>query len=368
LRLQLPEPEDAEFPPVYLDRDKFEKIIFNLLANAIKFTPEGGAVSVDYGLEIADFATKQKESSAIRNPQSAIITIKDTGIGIPANELDKIFDRFYQVNRHQHEVQGTGIGLALTKELVQLHGGEIHVQSEVGKGRTFVVRLPLGKDHLKPEDIVEAVISDQLSVVSDQHRATSDQPQATSVESKRSGDPDFSGEPVLLIVEDNPDMRTYLRDILGQNYTFMEAGDGEEGLRQAAATVPDLIVSDVKMPKMDGFEFCHRIKAEELTSHIPVILLTARAGREDKLEGLDTGADDYVAKPFDADELRARVKNLIEQRRRLRERFSREITVQPKDIAITTYDERFLSRAMEIVEANMSNSDFDTEVFAKKWG
>jgi signal transduction histidine kinase/DNA-binding response OmpR family regulator len=375
---------EFEIPPVYVDRDKFEKIISNLLANAVKFTPEGGEVSVQLSV-----ISKPSPHDQLPTDHCLLITVKDTGIGIPANELDKIFDRFYQVDRHRHEYQGTGIGLALTKELVKLHGGEIYAQSEVDKGSTFVVRLRLGKAHLKLENIVEdsdqsSAISDQLSVTSEAkgeergneerqategpHPATIDTQQAASRSEAELPSLRDDEQPILLIVEDNADMRKYLREILEQDYRLMEAGDGEEGLRQASAAVPDLIVSDVMMPKMDGFEFCHRIKTKELTSHIPVILLTARAAREDKLEGLDTGVDDYVTKPFDADELRARVRNLIEQRRRLRERFSREITLQPKDIAITTYDERFLSRAMEIVEKHISNPDFSTETFAKQMG
>jgi DNA-binding response OmpR family regulator len=173
-------------------------------------------------------------------------------------------------------------------------------------------------------------------------------------------------ETVLLIVEDNPDMRAYLRGILGKSYRLMEAGDGEEGLRQAAAAMPDLIVSDVMMPKMDGFAFCQKIKTDERTSHIPVILLTARASGESKIEGLETGADDYLTKPFNARELQVRVQNLIQQRRRLRERFSREVTLQPRDIAITTMDELFLQRVMTIVDAHLSDADFSVEAFAEE--
>ncbi|MCI0553890.1 MAG: ATP-binding protein, partial [Anaerolineae bacterium] len=321
--LRFHSPEDSasasglEIPPVYLDRDKFEKIISNLIANAIKFTEEGGEISVQLSV-----ISNQLRHDQLITGHWTLITVKDTGIGIPANELDKIFDRFYQVNRQQHEVQGTGIGLALTKELVQLHGGEIHAQSEVGKGSTFVVRLPLGKEHLKPEDIVEA--SDQLSVISEQSSVTSEQfsvdsgtqpatsQSAAKIPTRRDNQQRVTSneqqatsdqEPVLLIVEDNPDMRAYLRGILGKSYRLMEAGNGEEGLQQAAASVPDLIVSDVMMPKMDGFAFCEKIKTDERTSHIPIILLTARASGESKIEGLETGADDYLTKPFNAREL-----------------------------------------------------------------
>lgn len=173
---------------------------------------------------------------------------------------------------------------------------------------------------------------------------------------------------MVLIVEDNPDMRTYIRDLMIQSYKIVEAVDGADGLAKAAETNPDIIISDVMMPNMDGFQFCEKIKTDERTSHIPVILLTARASGESKIEGLETGADDYLTKPFDATELRVRVNNLIEQRRKLRERFRREITVQPGDITVTSTDEKFLQRAINIVEENISDSDFNIDRFCSEIG
>lgn len=172
--------------------------------------------------------------------------------------------------------------------------------------------------------------------------------------------------PIVLIVEDNADVRTYIRDYLEKEYQIMEAVDGEDGFEKSAEAVPDLIISDVMMPKMDGHELCRKLKTDERTSHIPVILLTARAGGESKVEGLETGADDYIIKPFDARELQVRVKNLIEQRRKLRERFRKEIRLQPKDIAVTSMDEEFLQKVMNVIEENLSDPEFSTEEFAKK--
>ncbi|MCB0293837.1 MAG: response regulator, partial [Calditrichaeota bacterium] len=163
-------------------------------------------------------------------------------------------------------------------------------------------------------------------------------------------------------------MRAYIRDFLMQFYDVVEAVDGKEGLAKAAKTHPDMIISDVMMPNMDGFQFCEKIKTDPRTSHIPVILLTARASGESKIEGLETGADDYLTKPFDAKELRVRISNLIEQRRKLRERFRREIIVQPGDITVTSIDEKFLQRAISIVEANISESDFNIDQFCSKIG
>ncbi len=383
---------------VYVDRDKLEKIVSNLLSNAFKFTPEGGAVAVavaaavgsrsNFGLRIADFGTTQSpatrnlKSEILQHKESVEIRVKDTGIGISPDKLEKVFDRFYQADdSYTREQEGSGIGLALTKELVELHYGEIRVMSELGKGSTFIVRLPLGKEHLKPEEIVEA--SDQSSVISEQllvaidskieeqesrikDQASSIEDRALSVESERSGDPDSSGQPVLLIVEDNADVRAYIRDYLEKDYQIIEAVDGEAGFEKSAQAIPDLIISDVMMPKLDGYELCRKLKTDERTSHIPVILLTARAGGESKVEGLETGADDYIIKPFDARELQVRVKNLIEQRRKLRERFRKEVTLQPKEIAITSMDEQFLQKAMAVVEQNLSDAEFSTDEFARR--
>lgn len=357
----------------YFDAEKLEKIVYNLLSNAFKFTPEGGTVIVDLGFGNADFDAKQQEAPAIRNPQSEIdenrtfiqITVKDTGIGIAKDHLPHIFDRFYRASEAlTGEQGGTGIGLALAKEFVELHHGKIRVESEVGKGSTFTVLLPLGREHLSDDEIVDSVSSDQYPVISDQDSVSGNEQPATSIQQQATSDE----QPVLLIVEDNDDMRRYLRNSLIPDFEIVEAENGEAGYQVACKKTPDLIVSDVMMPIMDGFALCAKLKTDQRTSHIPVILLTARAGQEDKLEGLETGADDYLTKPFDARELQIRVKNLIAQRQRLRERFSREITVQPKDITVTSIDEKFLQQALDIVEENMSDDDFQIDQFCRAIG
>lgn len=364
----------------YFDAEKLEKIVYNLLSNAFKFTPEGGTVIVDLGFGNADFDAKQQEAPAIRNPQSEIdenrtfiqITVKDTGIGIAKDHLPHIFDRFYRASEAlTGEQGGTGIGLALAKEFVELHHGKIRVESEPGKGSTFTVLLPLGRDHLSDDEIVDSVSSDQYPVISDQDSVSSNEQPATSIQQHASSDkyPATSTErPLVLIVEDNDDMRRYLRNSLNPDFEIVEAENGEAGFQVACKKTPDLIVSDVMMPVMDGFALCEKLKTDQRTSHIPVILLTARAGQEDKLEGLEIGADDYLTKPFDARELQVRVKNLIAQRQRLRERFSREITVQPKDITVTSIDEKFLQQALDTVEENISDSDFQIDQFCRAIG
>jgi signal transduction histidine kinase/DNA-binding response OmpR family regulator len=351
----------------YVDRDKLEKIVSNLLSNAFKFTPEGGAVTVAVGRS-SSTQLQSPPASATAAANFVHITVKDTGIGIPPEKLPHIFDRFYQADdSYTREQEGSGIGLALTKELVELHHGEIQVTSEIGKGSTFTVRLPLRKEHLKPEEIEArgkeqgAIDQDAITPVIQPSIDPSIQAQATSDQR-----PATSDQPVLLIVEDNADVRDYICDYLEADYQIIEAIDGEDGLVKSIEKIPDLIISDVMMPKMDGYELCRKLKTDERTSHIPVILLTARAGGESKVEGLETGADDYIIKPFDAHELQVRVKNLIEQRRRLRERFRKEMILEPKEFAVTSMDEQFLQKAMAVVEQNLSDAEFSTDEFARR--
>ncbi len=372
--LQFHAPEEEII--AYVEREKLETMVTNLLSNAFKFTANRGKVAVAAAVE----KTKLPTTSATDFVE---IRVSDTGIGVPEDQLDKVFDRFYRVdNGAAHS--GTGIGLALTKELVELHHGGITVESKVGKGTTFIVRLPLGKAHLKPEQIGETVSSEQYPVVSrseteiptfrdEQSPEPSIQHLPANDKSVRSEDPDYSGQPAtsnqqpaLLIVEDNADMRAYMRGYLEENYRIIEAEDGARGMKQAHKHAPDLIISDVMMPEMDGFELCEKLKTDERTSHIPVILLTARASGESKVEGLETGADDYLTKPFDAKELQVRVKNLIEQRRRLRERFRRELVIQPSEVTVTSMDEAFLKKVMAAVEAHIDDPSFETNDLARE--
>ena len=265
--------------------------------------------------------------------------------------------------------------MALAKELVELHHGEISVHNEMGQGSKFIVRLPLGKQHLKEQELIDETITvaaengSQIQIDGYGQQAQDKKKiiDTVSIPSKSESKTE-KHQPVILIVEDNQDVRTYVREHLDTDYQVKEACDGADGFEKATDIIPDLIISDVMMPGMNGFELCSKLKTDERTSHIPVILLTARASGESKLEGLETGADAYLIKPFDAKELQVRIKNLIEQRRELRERFSREITLQPQDIAITSTDERFLQRALNLIEKHLDNPDFDLATFTKNIG
>jgi len=357
--------------PIYIDQDKLEKILYNLLSNAFKFTGDGGRITVTVGSEqstVSNISTEDwRLETAGSKDKYVEIRISDTGQGIPPKKLEHIFDRFYQSNDSYDKIQeGSGIGLALTKELVELHHGEIRVKSQPGKGTEFTVCLPAGSEHYKTEEII-----DEPDInITDKHS----EPYIEHPGQELLPDPDLDiddrikdSKPLILIVEDNDELRSYIRSYFIKDYHIMEAINGETGLEKAFEKIPNLVISDVMMPKMDGLEFCQRLKTDERTSHIPVILLTAKAAMEDKIEGLETGADDFLTKPFDPEELKVRIKNLIIQRNKLREQFFRELDFagQMTSKDILSLDREFLQKAKKTVEDNLSDYDFSIEVFAQ---
>ena len=332
-----------------IDQEKMEKVMHNLLSNAFKFTRENGEVILN--LRIVE--------------RQCVIIVKDTGIGIPANQLDKVFDRFYQVDSSQTRgYEGSGLGMALAKELVELHHGKISVESMEGKGTTFTVHFPVGKEHLSKEEITDLAYRKKVEMVSDLIASNDTRIEIKVEEETVSSE----SQPVLLIVEDNADMRHYIRKTLSDQYQIMEAENGKTGVKMAEEFIPDLIISDIMMPEMDGYKLCELIKTNETTSHIPVILLTAKADRESKLTGLETGADDYLSKPFDADELKLIVRNRIEERNKMKERFSREVTLEPRQISITSLDEKFITKVLGIIEAHMDDENFSIDELSREAG
>ncbi|OGU36625.1 MAG: hypothetical protein A2455_00905 [Ignavibacteria bacterium RIFOXYC2_FULL_35_16] len=340
----------------YLDRDKIDKILSNILSNAFKFTPEGGRVEVEI----------------LRKTNDVQIIISDTGTGIPKDKIDKIFDRFYQVEgNHTREQEGTGIGLALTRELVQLHKGRIEVESAEGKGSTFRLSFPLGRVHLKPEEIVEPDKEKTCQPLADEdkEKARTNTELEDLIKIKNENKIDIesaekSSLPTVLIVEDNADVRKYIRMILENQYSISEAKDGEEGLDKSFEQIPDLIISDIMMPKLDGFQLCSKLKTDSRTSHIPVILLTAKATMKDKINGLEIGADDYIMKPFEASELKARIKNLLQQRKRLHEHFRQHGLFEIEEQNITSLDQKFIQKSIEVINNNLSNINLSVELLA----
>lgn len=287
----------GDIPPFYFDPDKIEKVLLNIIYNSIKFTDEGGKITI----------------SSFRKNNSAVVKITDTGIGIEKKDIEKIFDRFVQLDgSHKRRYAGTGIGLPLAKELVELHKGTIKVDSEVGKGTTTIFTLPLVleyKEELKKD------ISKGVDWTKRKHREAvysgTDIIRDSGKETVDTETPSLSGGKKVLVVEDNVDMLNFVAFQLEREYRVFKAHNGKEGLETAQKEVPDLIIADIMMPVMDGHELCQKVKENEKTKHIPVIFLTAKAGSKMKIEGYEKGADEYLVKPFNAQELRARVKSLL---------------------------------------------------------
>ncbi|MEM9830392.1 MAG: two-component regulator propeller domain-containing protein [Bacteroidota bacterium] len=341
----------TENPVVYYDADKLEKIVSNLLSNAFKFTPDGGQVTVSIIL---------REAIQKSGLQTLKISVQDSGSGIPENIIEHIFDRFYQNDAWlADEQQGSGIGLSLVHELVELHQGEITVENTENSGALFTVTLPVKVADY--EEITSNAASRNFPVIIPEEEILAE-------ENGKSHSAYNMSKPLVLVIEDNADVRAFIRETLQPNYRLLEAANGKIGLQQAEETIPDLIISDVMMPEMDGVTLCQQLKTDERTSHVPVILLTAKAIGSDKIVGLETGADDYMIKPFRSDELIARINNLIETRRKLRERYSQTVTLQPSDVAITSVDQQFLERMKTIVESHMADATFGVEAFSEEAG
>ncbi len=341
----------------FFDRDKVEKITANIISNALKFTSEGGSVRVS--LIYLPHPSKGHITQAK-------IIISDTGPGIPVDEQDNIFDRFYQVvNQEGMFTEGTGIGLALTKEIVDLYRGEIKLESEVGKGSTFSVVLPVSREFFREDEITDVVSESELDPYVE---PVSFEKEDEKLVRKDLMEGSHKDNPLILIIEDNSDLREYISQSLAPNYQILEACNGEEGLDKARENIPELVITDLMMPVMNGLEMCQSIKQDERTSHIPVIILTAKADQATKLESLETGSDDYLVKPFDSSELAARVKNLIEQRNKLRKKFSREFFLKVPDKEVLNSDKRFLEKVSEIIKNHLTDADFSVESFSRLAG
>ncbi|MFZ0455478.1 MAG: ATP-binding protein [Ignavibacteriaceae bacterium] len=326
---------------LYIDKEKMEKIISNLLSNALKFTNDNGHISV----------------SVLMKNSKVEISVEDDGIGISEQDLKNIFNRFYKAKSSSIQ-EGTGIGLALVKELVEIHFGTISVESRLNEGTKFIIEIP------QQEEIYRKFFVKSKPEVEIKPKTTGN----NFVENEKKEDEIQTDAQRILIVEDNNDLLSFIKENINKQYAVYESSNGKEGLEKAFEIIPDLIISDIKMPEMDGIELCKKIKADERTSHIPFILLTARSTLENKMEGLETGADDYITKPFKIQELQIRVNNLIEQRKKLREQFRKEFLLEPKDIKVTSADEKFLNRILEILEQNYVNENFSSDEFSKKAG
>ncbi|MCB0446543.1 MAG: response regulator, partial [Gelidibacter sp.] len=338
----------SDNPEVFLwfDRDQLEKVLFNLLSNAFKYTPEGGTVSISCTLGPGQ--------------EQLIVTVFNSGPEIPEEDVGHLFDRFYQSRTLKSK--GTGIGLSIARSVIEQHKGKIWVENIVGNGVQFSFTLLLGRNHLSNEAIVEGFKnSEDISIYQKSAQINEEESIETKVAHKKNA---FR----LLVAEDNPEVRNYLVSSLQRIYKVEQASNGEEAYSQALADPPDLILSDVMMPKMDGFELTKKLKENELTSFVPIILLTAKASDELHLKGLHYNVDDYITKPFNHDILRTKVFHLLEIRQKLRERYSKELILKPTDIRLTSVDEKFIERLEVILEKQISNAEFSIDDFAKAIG
>ncbi len=357
---------DTEDITLYFDTQKLEAVICNLLINAVKFTPAGGMVTVS--------VHREEDKGSGFSHGCLELSVRDTGPGIPREKLPHIFDRFFQsqeTGKGAH--QGTGIGLALAKELVLLHRGQIdvhvvHSSKGESSGTEFIIRLPLGDEHLSPGEKAAPGYrpSPGQYFIKEAEENDIAETKVEIGEDEVNKAEETDTQPIVLVVEDNPDVRAYIKDSLEPRYRVVEANDGREGIRRAKEIIPDLIISDIMMPEVDGYELCRVLKQEIKTSHIPIIMLTAKASEESVVEGLETGADDYITKPFNTRILMTRIKNLIELRRQLQEKIQRQMLLQPVEIAVSSIDQKFIQELQEIIEKNLSDPDFNVEALSKK--
>ncbi len=341
---------NTTFPPeidhAFYDRDKLEKILSNLLSNAFKYTPEGGAVT---------FTMKHDDSYFI-------FEVSDTGKGISNKNIHKIFDRFYRVEGT--EEKGSGIGLALTKELVNLHNGQISVSSTKGEGTNFKVRIPYTLPNLPESTIHQTNIESAESLI-DLKSSQKEQSPIIENNSIPAASSQNLNLPTALLVEDNADLRQFIRDSLNGHFKVIIAIDGEQGERMAFEHIPDIIVSDVMMPKKDGYELSHSLKTNSKTSHIPIIMLTAKAGKSNRVEGLTQGVEAYLTKPFDEDELLLLMRNLVDSRKRMWEQFKASDFALVKNIEVQSLDDQFLQNVVSVIKEQIDNEQLSVEDLAR---
>lgn len=345
IHFQIDADADTDFT-VTADAEKLERIVYNLLSNSFKFTPENGQISMHL-------------SSCTKNGEPAVrLQVTDTGVGMPAEHVRHIFDSFYQIDVHH---AGSGIGLALVKAFVEMHHGTISVDTTEGQGTCFTIEIPACQSGtLDPDTTRSAVLTNLREgavLAADQETLQAVAPEST---------PD--DKETILVIDDNLDIRDYVRSVLQDEYNVIEAANGQEGLQQAMKYVPDAIICDVMMPVMDGMECCRRLKSEVQTSHIPVMMLTAYAVDEQKIKGYECGADSYISKPFSARLLTVRLRNLIENRRRLQSLFADISNVSLQKTPVAEVDKGFLEKLHRLIEERLSDPDLSVEELGEQIG
>jgi DNA-binding response OmpR family regulator len=346
---------------LFYDPSVVEKILINLISNAFKFTKSGGFISI--GLSVKHGVTNGEFEK-----DYLMVTVKDSGKGIAAENIERIFDRFYRVDETSFRRPGTGIGLSLVKELAELHHARVEVASAPGEGSTFSLYLPLGSvyqadEMASIEDVVEFTPGEEILVTGESESyqfITED-----DSENLHGNNEEF---PLLLVVEDNPDICQYIKDIMQDSFRVEIAVDGKDGMAKCEELNPDIVISDIMMPRMDGIQMTRLLKNNPDTCHIPIILLTAKSSEESQIEGLGTGAEDYIIKPFNEQMVKSKVVNIIRSRRMLARRILEGISKPSADIPVAGHDQKFLQAVNETVNANISNADFTTDHLASSAG
>lgn len=340
----------------WFDNDKIEKILYNLLSNAFKFTSSGKLINITI------------EKAQIDNQDYALIKVIDQGIGIPKEELNSIFERFYQAKKENNTIHiGSGLGLAYTKHLVEIHKGTITIDSEVNTGTTCTISIPISKDTYSNDSIIE-LLPNQYNFNFTKKEVKDIKEGILTLQENNQKIKHPENTSTLLIVEDNKDLQEYLSNYFSNYYHVLSATNGEDGLKLALEHSPDLIISDLMMPKMNGIEMCKKIKTDLKTSHIPVIILTAKAGIENEKEGLETGADEFVLKPFNTEALKLRVENILRTKQLWIEKFKTKPTSTSWKELSNKLDQDFLEKSITIIKKNLDNPDFSVESFALEIG
>ncbi|MCG8580827.1 MAG: ATP-binding protein [Bacteroidales bacterium] len=339
---------------LWYDRDKMEKVLYNLLSNAFKYTPDKGTITFSIHMSV--------QSNQLQ------ISVEDSGKGIPDNQLNHVFNRFYRVEDSSgFMVNGTGLGLSIVRTFTEMHAGRVDVTNNEGPGCTFTLSLPLGDQHLSEHEKKKAVNGPEKKHLPDKGYLLSEDEASIKNEAVQEADKHV---PLVLIVEDNAELRSFIKGELKHTYRIMTAENGRDGLEKAVEAFPDLIVSDVMMPEMDGLEFCKRVKEDVRICHIPIVLLTARSSGDQQIEGIETGADAYITKPFDPAYLEARIRNLITSRQQLKEAF----TSQPDQVSSIQrktsnhLDNQFIEKATNIVISHLEDPEFSVPDFTMQMG
>ena len=341
----------------WFDNDKIEKILYNLLSNAFKFTPKGKSITVSL------------EKETINNEDYAIIKVIDFGIGIPKEELVSIFERFYQTRKENNAIhEGSGLGLAFIKRLVEIHKGVINIESEFHEGTTCTLTIPISKTAYSDNSIIELQPQKYdfkytkigVDAVKENQLLQTKPIKSTKEHSKKT--------PLLLIVEDNRELQDYLATFFSYDYRILTANNGKEGLEKAVKNIPSIIISDLMMPEMNGIDMCKKLKTDINTSHIPILILTAKAGLENEKEGLETGADEFILKPFNIEVLKLRLDNIIRTKQQWIQSFRTNMNSKSWKELSNKLDQKFIEKSINIIKKNIDNTEFSVEKFALEIG